>query len=657
MSIKLNKFNSIEEQYSWISNQIKKIVRLVSPNQIAIITRKHKNLKALRPYLIKQNLPISYEKGENVLDNPWILRLINIWKFVYLLSNNNFPETDEYLPKILSYDFWNISIIDIWELSITSKKSQKYEQSLWIKLMIESNKAYLKELAEFFLELKKLSNQEKFSKIIDYTLGNQEIKLPSGSNFKSPIKAKITQNLLNKTDFNPEYINFLSNLKVLIDRLKEHKGSENMSLEDFILFINLVEKNKLEIIDNSVFNSGIDSIQMLTAHKAKGLEFKNVFIIDCDEDTWFKNSIKNKIKLPNNLPFSPDKDEKDDKIRLFYVALTRAKENLYLTYSQTNSKNKQNFPINLLADKSWEEIKTEKFELPEVIENSLLVTSGIVNDQKSLLKTEIENYQLSPTHLTNFLDVVNGGPKYFLAQNLLRFPSGKSLQSIYGTVIHKTLRDFYLASIKENKILEEAFLISNFLELLSNEDLTKKEIQKLYKQGSDHLRIYYKNKLLKANLQSTLEKSFKNDGCILDKALLTGQIDRIENIENKLKIIDIKTGKPFSTWNSKSDEEKIKLWKYETQLDFYYILLKTSTSYGPKVLVDSLEIDFVAPSKSYTAINLIKKPDLEKIAKLETLIKIVYQKIINLDFSETANYENNYNGIQNFIEDLIAKKV
>ena len=60
-----------------------------------------------------------------------------------------------------------------------------------------------------------------------------------------------------------------------------------------------------------------DYVSLMTIHSSKGLEFKNVFIVGLEEDLF-----------PSQMMMS-SRDDLEEERRLFYVAITRAKENLY----------------------------------------------------------------------------------------------------------------------------------------------------------------------------------------------------------------------------------------------------------------------------------------------------------------------------------------
>lgn len=132
--------------------------------------------------------------------------------------------------------------------------------------------------------------------------------------------------LVNKIEFReylerfPEFEIRVNNVDELLNDVKTFiKDDRDLKLEDYINRISLLSE-----IDD--FHSEEDFIHIITIHNAKGLEFKNVFIIGLQEGMFPHYKVLEDV----------DSDIKlEEERRLFYVGLTRAKDIIYLIHPQT----------------------------------------------------------------------------------------------------------------------------------------------------------------------------------------------------------------------------------------------------------------------------------------------------------------------------------
>ncbi len=124
-----------------------------------------------------------------------------------------------------------------------------------------------------------------------------------------------------------ESINRLENVNELIHAMKEfvelriEENSDTLSLSDF-----LMEASLLTDQDNDK-DEFADKVTLMTVHAAKGLEFKNVFVVGMEEELF----------PASQSMFDPKGIEEER--RLFYVAITRAKENCIITYAENRYRN------------------------------------------------------------------------------------------------------------------------------------------------------------------------------------------------------------------------------------------------------------------------------------------------------------------------------
>ena len=141
------------------------------------------------------------------------------------------------------------------------------------------------------------------------------------------------------------------------------------------------------------------AINLMTAHKSKGLEFPHVFVIGAIDSAWGEKvrSRSRAIRYPANLQLQPAGATYDERLRLFFVAMTRAKTTLTMTYSQTNDSGSDTIIASFLTNCTPIIIPTsddpaEQIELAETDWTTRL-TSPIVPELKDFIGASAGNIQ------------------------------------------------------------------------------------------------------------------------------------------------------------------------------------------------------------------------------------------------------------------------
>lgn len=677
---------STEEEYHFVASEIRRLIDTgVSPAEIAVIARKHDILERSVPHLQKAGVPIRYERQQNVLDEPHIHQIIQIARFAASCARKNTEEADNLLPEILSYPFWGIPRLAIWNVSIAASKKTVDDKgdvvgnNSWIHAMGQSDDAKVKQVADFLLDLSIRSLYEPLEYIVDRIVGAhvhlmeesedaevdpfQNLHEHSPLEFHSPFKSYY----FSKERFDNDkgrYLTFLSSLRVFMQALREYRQGEILKIEDLVSYVDIHKKNGLLVTDNSPYISALSAVSLLTAHKSKGLEFEVVFVLSCEDSIWIPRAHASKLPMPLNLAIMPGGDEYDDKLRLFFVAITRAKSHLYLTAAASTDGGNESLPLQFIADAPtdlFSDPKESGVEAPAPQIIDVLADSWrayhrppTTIEEKILLSNLIENYQMSVTHLNNFLDVTKGGPQAFLELNLLRFPQAKTPSASYGTAIHKSLENIYTYIRKEGILPTEKQFLQFFTTALKRERLGEKDYAELEARGTKNLSLFFKQKNDLFKPDHKIEVNFKNQGVVIEEAHLAGKIDKIESMgAGVLRVHDFKTGGAVTDWTGKGEYEKIKIHNYQRQLVFYKLLVEHARDYMGTYRVTDGMIEFVEAEKG----KLVDLPliiDDALVERTKKLIGIVYKKIIALDFPDIREYPENVKGIIAFEDDLLS---
>lgn len=672
--IHTEKFDSDILEYNFIGNEIKKLITNgLDPKEISVICRKHEQLKELSNILNNFKIPYSYTKRENVLEKPHIHELVTIVKFLHLQTEGLGVEL---LPEILAYKFWDLDRIEIWkiaekvrqgiEVESENENKPKWKKASWLEIMITNENKKIKDLGLFFIDLIIKSKSTPIEYLLDEIIGTTEflwedsehddsLMLPTNNSAKfiSPYKTYYFNN--QKFDHNRlEYLDFLTTLRTFIGALREFHTKQVLLAKDIFQFVEIYNGNNLTLTSVSPFASGENAVSLLTAHSAKGLEFGYVFLLSANADVWTRGNSGSRIQFPINMPLSPEGENDDDKIRLLYVALTRAKHTLYITYSS------QIIPY-LINEKFDKEIK-KKVELSKEIKDSftLIPKQDYMEDEKQLLKRLLENYKMPVTHLNNFLNFIKVGPQKFTEQNLLRFPQAITPSGAYGSAMHDAVERYFLYFKKYNKKQNVEDVQENFKNYLERAHLTNTDFNKYLESGNKNLEIYI-SFMKKRNIlpDTKVETKFTNEDVMIDQCNITGNIDRMEFVGgNEIIVTDLKTGESYYSFEQKNlqDYEKIKLHFYKYQITFYAHLVENSRTFqNYKVKAGNLE--FLEADNNGKIIILPFLLDNEIKERVKRLANIVCAKIRNLDFPNTENYAQNIKGILEFEEDLLSGKI
>jgi DNA helicase-2/ATP-dependent DNA helicase PcrA len=659
-------FLSRDTQYQWIVTEIQRLIEKegMRPKEIAIIGREHKELESLVPYFHAAKIPLAYEREENVLRSPHIQQLITMARFADSLMKKSAAE-EELLPEILSYPFWQIDRHTLWELSVTAGEAR----TPWIAAMKQKG-GQLAEIANFFVNLAAKAKQATAEEILHDLIGGPQVVIaeedededaPTAHEMFSPFRSfYFGTNQFKKN--RAEYLHFLSSLQSFVRTFREYRPGKSVLAADMLAFVDMHEKNNLAINNVSQFTNDKDAVQFMTAHKAKGLEFEGVFIINCEEGIWADTRGGRDMPLPSNLPIGPAGDTMDDKLRLFYVAMTRAKKLLYFTSSRRDFRGKPIDRLGFLAPKEGEQewLVSELVDMGETdqIQESLLVgqwdasqLKQFTPDEKALLAPILEKYQLSVTHLQNFLNVADAGPLAFLERNLLMFPQPKTVDGAFGTAIHTTIKHIYsyLKSAEAQPTIEQ--ILDWFEEYLRDERLNVVDYARKEKQGRQMLESWWEAKKDSLKPSDVIEFNFRNQGVVVEGAQLTGKVDRMIINGSQINVCDFKTGKAIDQWELSDPYAKIKSWKYKQQLIFYKLLIEHSRDYGNFHAPEGF-IEFVEPVRG-SIVDLPLVIDLADEDRLKALIKAVFAKIQALDFPDISGYSKDMKGIIQFEDDLL----
>lgn len=650
-SVELLAASSVSQERQALVDEIaQRIKDGEDPSSFAVLARKHADIQSLLPYFANTGIAVRYEHEENVLDSAPIQALEQLARVITALATGNHAVVQSLLPQLLAHPAWGILPADLWRLSLDAYTNRQQ----WMEIMA-TTPAFVP-IHSWLIAQAQKAPATQLEPMIDSLIGAPDDETTEASPFFTYFFS------VDRRENDPQtYLNYLSSLRAIRSKLREYQPDSTPTLESLLHFIDLHRRLDIRIATTrSSLAAETPAVELLTAHKSKGLEFDTVFIFNSIDSIWGQSarSMSRTISYPENLPLAPSGNSADERLRLFYVAMTRARNQLFMTYSERNDSDKKTLKADFLVGLDApvkvlpEQTRAEEVVALEKEWFTPLVT--VSTDLKTLLAPQLEKFKLSATSFNSFLDVTRGGPQTFLLNNLLHFPSAKHAAAGYGTAVHATMQKAHthLLATGEQKPLEDS--LRDFEVALEQERLSDQDFQRYLKQGSDHITAFLSSGVLPITKTQKAEVGFGGQNVQLDDARLNGSLDMIDvNEEDRtMTVTDYKTGKPANAWDRGTDATKVKLHKYRQQLVFYKLLVESSSAYG-RYTVTSGQLAFIEPHPNGESVILPLEISHEEVEHTRQLIAAVWKKIVTFDLPDTSNYSPDLKGIKQFEQDLI----
>ncbi len=518
-------------------------------NDFAVLIRSNSAARELLPVLEKHGIPHTFVANTGLYNKPFISLLI-----AYLECLDNFHDSFA-LYRVLSFGEFNMPPEDLAQVLANSErktlslyemlgkaetlpqiggKSQKIIQN--IILLLNRHAAVAREKAA----------NEVFIQII------RDLKLDQW------LEEDNSQNAENRELLEQFYKKIETFVAENVDK----------SLHNFSHLLNL----EIEAGDEGQIkfdpNLGPQSLKILTVHSAKGLEFEYVFIPNMVDQRFPTRARGEQIEIPAPLikDILPEGDfHLQEERRLFYVAVTRAKSHLYLSWSKDYGGAKTKKPSLFLQETKL---------VPG--EHTSRATGKVFFRGSS--KNQVVYKFLPATFSFSALKAFENCPFQYKYQYYLKLPCPGSAYFSFGQTMHKTF-ELYLKDYAARKSQSQRDLFAKtsaqaepgdfkFLEKLYQDSWVdewykdKKQKEDYRERGRRLLKIFYEISRKNPPSPKYLEKSFYLP---LGKYKFTGKIDRADFVNGALEIIDYKTSEKIPKQNDKDGLDQLYVYQWAAQ--------------------------------------------------------------------------------------------
>jgi DNA helicase II / ATP-dependent DNA helicase PcrA len=598
-------------------------------SDMAIIYAQHRQVRNLIGLLEKEGIAYQTRRNINVLDQPVLRRVLDLLN--YLLLESREPHRGEQrLFQILHAAYLQVPASDLARISVYQAGFSSDKRPYWRFLL--NDLPLLQELG-----LTAVEKLHQFGRLI-------EELIPDAVNLPLPALLEKTMNrsgLLQAVLAEKSPALQVQQLYTFFQFVQDETlRRPQLGLADFLHRLQRMDENYLPL-ELSPINAEVDGVNLLTAHSAKGLEFRAVFMVDAVKDFWegTRGGGSYRFSFPDTLTFSGEEDATEARRRLFYVAMTRAKTHLHISYARQDHSGKalqrslfvdellENTPLEVQA----QAVDAQTLGKAQWLQLELQQKPSIPAQESALVRALLRDYRMSVSSLNTFLNC----PLSFYYEYVLRVPGQHNDATAYGTAVHNALQRLFgkmLLSPERYFPSEQEFL--NIFE----QELGKQRTQlspAAYAQrlelGKRQLSRYYQYYLGRWHKRVRVEYTIRQ--VEVNGVPVTGTIDKLEFYDQlRVGIVDYKTGSHDGSKLKPPSEKNPHGGVYWRQLLFYKVLYEAFDRSARSV--SKGEIAYLDPNVDgkFPEVEISFNPG--DVALMKDLISETYQKIQAQDFYE-----------------------
>lgn len=356
---------------------------------------------------------------------------------------------------------------------------------------------------------------------------------------------------------------------LFVDAWEDKKVNRTTELEELVEYLGYFREAGGVIPLQA--NESENAVRLMTVHGAKGLEFPHVFILRANSNSFPSSYKETLVAFPKELRDAADSvTEADDKTlytqeerRLFYVAMTRARDSLRIYTKEGTGKDKTppGYMRELICDRTLN--RWLRAEAAGGAQASLEIFAGAspvaASESQTTAWLELPVIEGLHTRLSaSAVDTYERCGLQFKLDRDWRIPAKPAAAMQYGAAIHRVLKT-YFDSVRAGRPKSDDELIELF-----RHDLAAANIQELYqhelyeKQGVEQLREFLAS--VRSGSAPQVLNTEQNFEIRIGPTIVSGRIDRIDGRPDGLvNIVDYKTGKAR---DQESADESLQLSLY-----------------------------------------------------------------------------------------------
>lgn len=485
---KINKSNKSNK-----SDKSDKSDRTYQYKDFAILVRKNNQIKPFVDALTYKGIPFKTTSSMGLYFRPEIRLIIS---FINALTD---PSDSISLFHLATSEIYNLEINEAINLNTYAKNKNLYLSEVF-KQLTTNNPQLTTKSKNIIEKINKDLNKWR-QKALHRNAGEIVYDFLKESGY--------LKKLLKKAQENPVVNAQLMNIANFFEKIKEFiRTASNDSIFNF--------KNHLEALISAgddpataEIDPDQDAVNILTVHKAKGLEFPVVFLVNLVNNSFPARKQPEPLALPDGLikETLPEGDyHLQEERRLFYVGMTRAKDELYLLSADDyGTKKPAKLSQFVLEALDVPKIESEKYKINhfEILSKSAAEKQISPFILKNFLKQGI--LILTPSQIDDYLSC----PKKFEYIHILKIPILQHHSVVYGSAIHQAVAFYFNRKLNHQpvslddliKIYENAWENSGFI--------TREHEEKRFEAGKKALKEFFEKEEKLNQLPISVEEPFE----------------------------------------------------------------------------------------------------------------------------------------------------
>lgn len=585
--VHFNLSESVEDEADYVASKIVSIRSKSSFSDFAILVRANNHAVPFMQALNRKGIPYQFLGPNQLFKQPEVKDLI-----AYLKVLANLDDSTS-LYRVLTMSIFDIDHKDIsLLLAFTKKTSLSLYTNIEIYLSVFFQDLYKPEYEAYkrYLPLLAESTKQKLREI--FTFINKHLSL-----LRKETAGHILFSFLEASGYINSIVSYKTvkeerraiNVSNFFNRLKtyeaEHEDASVYAVVDYIdMSMELGDSPLVAKTDVAAY----DAVNILTVHSAKGLEFPYVFLVNLSQGRFPPYEKREIIPIPQELikEILPTGDYHiEEERRLFYVGMTRAMNEVFLSASSFYTDGKRQRKVSSFVPEALGEEAVKKYESLKREEKVQLSIFDFKKPEPEPVKDAVSVNSFSFSQLSTF----NTCPLQYKYQYILKVPTLPSSAATFGEIVHKTLQKFYQEFLYDQSVNKDRLIKLYYENWVPVGFASKEHQEKMKNEGEKMLAGFYDTFHDDKVHIVALEKLFKIK--MDEDIFITGKIDRVDSVDNNgIEIIDYKTGR-------KPDEKEL---KKSLQLSIYALAATHKGLYNKKLAEVSLTFYYLKDMQKVT---------------------------------------------------------